>query len=400
MARLPKPGGDTGAWGDILNNFLSVEHNDDGSLKSDGSLGTKYTKPAGGIPETDLASSVQTKLNSSTGVIADGSITEAQLATAVQTKLDQTAPVQSVAGKTGVVTLVKADVGLTQVDNTADADKPVSTATQTALSGKANLVHTHAISDVTGLQTALDDKQPVGSYATTTDLSNGLATKAALVHTHTVSQISDATATGQALVTATDAAAARTAIGAGSSDLALGTTSTTAKAGNYAPSSADISDATAVGRGLLTAVDAATARTAIGAGNSSLVIGTTSTTAKAGDYAPSAANISDATTIGRNLLTAVDAPTARTAIGAGTSSVVIGTTTGTAADAATTTTAITAKADASALAAHTSNVSNPHAVTKAQVGLGNATNVALLVLGPSDPIPGGTPAGTVVVRTT
>jgi len=46
------------------------------------------------------------------------------------------APVQSVAGKTGTVSLVKADVGLGSVDNTSDADKPVSTATSTALSGK------------------------------------------------------------------------------------------------------------------------------------------------------------------------------------------------------------------------------------------------------------------------
>lgn len=44
--------------------------------------------------------------------------------------------VLSVAGKTGAVTLVKADVGLASVDNTSDADKPVSSATQTALDGK------------------------------------------------------------------------------------------------------------------------------------------------------------------------------------------------------------------------------------------------------------------------
>lgn len=44
--------------------------------------------------------------------------------------------VDSVAGKTGVVTLVKADVGLGNVDNTTDAAKPVSTATATALGGK------------------------------------------------------------------------------------------------------------------------------------------------------------------------------------------------------------------------------------------------------------------------
>lgn len=46
------------------------------------------------------------------------------------------APVQSVAGKTGVVTLVKGDVGLGNVDNTSDANKPISTATQSALDAK------------------------------------------------------------------------------------------------------------------------------------------------------------------------------------------------------------------------------------------------------------------------
>jgi hypothetical protein len=47
--------------------------------------------------------------------------------------------VDSVAGKTGVVVLEKADVGLANVDNTADADKPVSTATASALADKAGL---------------------------------------------------------------------------------------------------------------------------------------------------------------------------------------------------------------------------------------------------------------------
>lgn len=41
--------------------------------------------------------------------------------------------VTSVAGKTGAVTLEKADVGLDNVDNTSDMDKPVSTATQQAI---------------------------------------------------------------------------------------------------------------------------------------------------------------------------------------------------------------------------------------------------------------------------
>lgn len=55
-------------------------------------------------------------------------------------------PVTSVAGKTGAVTLTKADVGLGNVDNTSDANKPISTATQTALNGKLDKT---AVVDVT-----------------------------------------------------------------------------------------------------------------------------------------------------------------------------------------------------------------------------------------------------------
>ena len=33
MVRLPQPGGDENVWGQVLNEYLSVELNDDGSLK-------------------------------------------------------------------------------------------------------------------------------------------------------------------------------------------------------------------------------------------------------------------------------------------------------------------------------------------------------------------------------
>jgi hypothetical protein len=46
------------------------------------------------------------------------------------------AGVTSVNTRTGEVTLIKSDVGLGNVDNTSDANKPISTATQTALNGK------------------------------------------------------------------------------------------------------------------------------------------------------------------------------------------------------------------------------------------------------------------------
>ena len=54
-----------------------------------------------------------------------------------------TESVVSVAGKTGVVILVKGDVGLGNVDNTSDIAKPISTATQAALDGKAPATHNH-----------------------------------------------------------------------------------------------------------------------------------------------------------------------------------------------------------------------------------------------------------------
>lgn len=71
--------------------------------------------------------------------------------------------------------LVKAsDVGLGNVDNTSDMDKPVSNATITALSTKSPIVHSHSMQDITGLDTALDGKSDIG-------------------HTHSLSDITDYT---------------------------------------------------------------------------------------------------------------------------------------------------------------------------------------------------------------
>lgn len=124
--------------------------------------------------------------------------------------------VASVNGYTGVVVLTKSDVGLGNVDNTSDLNKPISTATQSALDLKANISsladvatsgdyndllnlptlgtaaaqnisyfalasHTHVISDVTGLQTALDArarKVSPPATATSTGQVNDFATDA------------------------------------------------------------------------------------------------------------------------------------------------------------------------------------------------------------------------------
>lgn len=84
MARLPQPGGDSGNWGDILNDYLSQAH-------------------------------------TATGAIKPGAVS-------------------------------KSDVGLGNVNNTADADKPISSATQTALDGK--LSNSSNLSDLANASTA------------------------------------------------------------------------------------------------------------------------------------------------------------------------------------------------------------------------------------------------------
>ena len=54
MARLPNPGSDDGVWGDVLNAFLAVEHNADGTLKNVARLS------GGAIPANQLPAATNT----------------------------------------------------------------------------------------------------------------------------------------------------------------------------------------------------------------------------------------------------------------------------------------------------------------------------------------------------
>jgi len=140
MPRLPIPGSDQGSWGEILNDYLAQSLNSDGTLKSGVVAG---------------------------GNIQDNTVTETKLDAAVRTKLNAgggSTGVSSVNTRTGAVTITKADVGLSNVNDTSDASKPVSTAVQAALAGKADTGHTHTIANVTGLQAALDGKMSNGSF--------------------------------------------------------------------------------------------------------------------------------------------------------------------------------------------------------------------------------------------
>jgi hypothetical protein len=95
MARLPKPGGDINSWGDILNDYLLEQHNSDGTHNVAAIL---QPPPQPGR------------------VLASNS---------------------AVAGGVDWKSLAKSDVGLSNVDNTSDAAKPISAAQQIALDTKA-----------------------------------------------------------------------------------------------------------------------------------------------------------------------------------------------------------------------------------------------------------------------
>lgn len=222
MARLPQLGGDDGIWGAILNEFLVVSHDTDGTIKDnavpagaiqdnsistaklasdsvtddklatsnppsnglvlgyngsgmswvnggsggDPTMGGDLSGPASNaqivasaVGSTELATNAVTTIK-----ITDANVTDAKIAPGVaQSKI--TNLVSDLAGKEPTVTagttsqyyrgdkswqtLDKTAVGLANVDNTSDANKPVSTATQTALNGKANTSTT--ISAGTGL---------------------------------------------------------------------------------------------------------------------------------------------------------------------------------------------------------------------------------------------------------
>ena len=115
-------------------------------------------------------------------------------------KIDNTDAVTSVAGKIGAVSLTKSDVGLENVENTSDANKPISNPTQTALDGKSNTNHNHAIADVSGLQLSLNTKSDIshdhawneitGKPTSFTPATHNHDTAySAVGHTHTIANI-------------------------------------------------------------------------------------------------------------------------------------------------------------------------------------------------------------------
>ena len=179
MARLPQLGGDENTWGQVLNDFLLETHNNDGTLKpdvvtatnlapnavdnsalssnsvtnatlavsggTDGQVLTKDSGQASGIKWASATASVPQATTTSVGTVQlagdlGGTATAPTVPALAGKEPTLTAgnSAQYYRGDKSWQTLDKAAVGLANVDNTSDANKPISTATQTALNAKAD----------------------------------------------------------------------------------------------------------------------------------------------------------------------------------------------------------------------------------------------------------------------
>jgi hypothetical protein len=101
MARLPQPGGDSGTWGNILNDYLSQALKGDGTIKDSAvtasTLGPNSVTSTAIAPNSVTNAALATHAVNATSIadgsitntqLADGTIQEAKLAAAVQTKID------------------------------------------------------------------------------------------------------------------------------------------------------------------------------------------------------------------------------------------------------------------------------------------------------------------------
>lgn len=153
MARKPVPGSDDGQWGNILNEFLDVSHVGTGELRDNV------------VTEQKLSSAVRTKLNTvggGGGSIADGSVTTVKLADgavataklndgAVTTPKITDSAVSTTKIANSAVTDAKVAVGISQAKITNLTTDLAAKANVTALAGKADTVHTHALGDLTNV---------------------------------------------------------------------------------------------------------------------------------------------------------------------------------------------------------------------------------------------------------
>lgn len=125
-----------------------------------------------------------TKAQVGLGNVDNTSDANKPISSATQAALDAKAAASALTAHTGANnnphSVTKSQVGLGNVDNTSDANKPISTATQAALDGKADTSHTQTASTITDFNQRVDDRIQAAGIVT----SGGVATFHALAATN------------------------------------------------------------------------------------------------------------------------------------------------------------------------------------------------------------------------
>jgi hypothetical protein len=302
MARLPEPNGDAGVWGDVLNDFLNVEHNSDGSLRrapdiiaAQTTADSKYALPVGGIPEADMDAAATAKLNGghahsiaqvtglqsalnakadqgSTGATTLNDLTDVDTSDAAEGNalvfsggtwsaaaivsdnpggsIPDDNSVSSVKITTGAVTTVKiADTAVTtaKIANGSVTEAKLDSAAQAKLNATA------AIADDSITNAKINSSAAI-AQSKISGLSTSLAAKANSSHTHSATDITSGVIAPVRLASSGTPSTSTYLRGDG--------TWATAPTGGSVTSNS-ITDASTVGKAVLTASSAANARTAI-----------------------------------------------------------------------------------------------------------------------------------------
>lgn len=118
MARLPIPGSDVGTWGSVLNEFLSVALNSDGTLKRDPDIDNAQSKTEKGQPGGYAALNSSGVVPTSQLPVITQAVSSVNSRTGDVTGLAEQSDLQSHISDTGNPHAVtKAQVGLAQVDD-------------------------------------------------------------------------------------------------------------------------------------------------------------------------------------------------------------------------------------------------------------------------------------------
>ena len=135
------------------------------------------------LADATLTGTVALPATTSVGAVTASEIGHLSgVTSSVQTQLDAKAPTADPTFTGTVSGITKAHVGLGEASNTADADKPVSTATQTALDAKASLTGATFTGDVTVETDLLVEGNLTISGTTTTINATDLAISDPLIY--------------------------------------------------------------------------------------------------------------------------------------------------------------------------------------------------------------------------